>query len=293
MSQVNSMSTAYQPAPGMVSWIMKNASTLFGKSFGYCLLTFIIFLPIFWVGTTAFKNSVDAYSLNVFFKPTLDNFIDIFSEPGSFFPLLKNSIIVASCTVLITIPLALLCAYGFSRFHILGEKTLLIWVLSTQFIPPVVIVIPFYTFFRSIRMLDSLTGLVIINLSFSLPFAIWLLKGFVDGLPRATEEAAVIDGCNLFQLLRHVVLPLSMPGIITAAVFTFIQSWNEFLFALILTNTKATTMTIGLIGAATGQEGVQWEILSAAGFVVMVPMFILAYSIREYFVQGLTMGSEK
>jgi len=186
-----------------------------------------------------------------------------------------------------------LCAYGFSRFHILGEKTLLIWVLSTQFIPPVVIVIPFYTFFRSIRMLDSLTGLVIINLSFSLPFAIWLLKGFVDGLPRATEEAAVIDGCNLFQLLRHVVLPLSMPGIITAAVFTFIQSWNEFLFALILTNTKATTMTIGLIGAATGQEGVQWEILSAAGFVVMVPMFVLAYSIREYFVQGLTMGSEK
>jgi len=84
-----------------------------------------------------------------------------------------------------------------------------------------------------------------------------------------------------------------MPGIITSAVFTFIQSWNEFLFALILTNTKATTMTIGLIGAATGQEGVQWEILSAAGFVVMVPMFILAYSIREYFVQGLTMGAVK
>jgi multiple sugar transport system permease protein len=293
MSQTLTPNTAYRPAPSLYKWLIKNAGHLITRSGGYIILSFVIFLPILWVGMTAFKNEVDAYSLNLFFTPTFNNFKELFTEPGSFFPLLKNTILVASGTVLATIPLALLCAYGFSRYRILGEKTLLLWVLSTQFIPPVVIVIPFYTFFRSIRMLDSLTGLIIINLSFSLPFAIWLLKGFIDGLPRAIEEAAVIDGCNIFQMLRHVVLPLAMPGIITASVFTFLQSWNEFLFALILTNTKATTMTIGLVAVASGQEGVQWEILSAAGFIVMIPMFMLAYSIREYFVQGITMGAVK
>ena len=133
---------------------------------------------------------------------------------------------------------------------------------------------------------------MILNLSFTLPFAVWMVKGFIDALPPEIEEAAVVDGCSQLQLLRHVTLPLVMPGIITSAVFAFIQSWNEFLFALILTRREATTLTIGLMSLDT-ERGIMWEQMAAAGMLIMVPIFILSFTIRRYFVEGVTMGAVK
>jgi len=262
------------------------------RLFGYFFTIWFIFLPVIWLILTAFKLPVDAYTTKIIFQPTLKNFQAIFSPPRSFGPMVWNSVAISGITVLITIPLATLASYAFSRYTFKGKNALLVSVLSTQFIPPVVVVLPFFALFRTLSLLDTKLGLVILNLSFTLPFAVWMIKGFIDSLPAEIEEAAIVDGCNQLQVLIFVTIPLVMPGIITSAVFTFIQSWNEFLFALILTKREATTVTIGLM-TLNAERGILWEQMAAAGLIVMIPIFVLSFSIRRYFVEGITMGAVK
>ncbi|OGP90678.1 MAG: ABC transporter permease [Deltaproteobacteria bacterium RBG_16_47_11] len=262
------------------------------KGIGKALIVLFIFFPIFWLCLTAFKVARDAYSTKIIFQPTFDNFIHIFSAPYNFGPLVINSLVVSSLTIAIAIPIATLTAYALSRYPLKGKNVLLVWILSSQFVPPVVVVLPFYGLFRSLQLLDTRTALVILNLSFVLSFAIWMVKGFIDALPAEIEEAAVVDGCNQFQVLLRVTLPLIMPGIITAAVFCFIQSWNEFLFALIITEKHATTLQVGLM-SLFGDRGIIWEAMAAAGLIIMIPIFVLSITIRKHFIQGLTMGAGK
>jgi ABC-type glycerol-3-phosphate transport system permease component len=254
---------------------------------------FFIAFPIFWLVLTSFKPEQYVYSNAVIFPPTLDNFRAILAgDPLDFKPYFLNSMIISLATVLIAIPLATMAAYVLSRYVFKGSLALLLWMLTTQFLPPVVVVIPFFTLFRRIGLIDTHLGLIIINLSLTIPYAVWMLKGFADALPGEVEEAAMVDGCNEFQVLRHVTFPLLMPGVITTAVFAFIMSWNEFLYALVLTRDSATTMTVGLLSTQT-HRGVQWEWMSAAGMLVMIPIFVLSLTIRNYFVEGMTMGAVK
>lgn len=262
------------------------------KIAGYFLTIFFLFFPILWLVLTAFKNPKDAYTTKLFFTPTLQNFVHIFTPPKSFAPLVVNSTLVAFFTILIGIPVATMAAYAFSRYQFFGKNSLLVSVLSTQFVPPVVIVLPFFSLFRIMHLIDTRTSLVILNLSFVLPFAIWMIKGFIDGIPREIEQAAAVDGCSPYQVLWHVTLPTIMPGVITSAVFGFIQAWNEFLFALILTQRDATTLTVGLMSLNT-ERGILWEQMAATSLIIMVPIFILSFSIRRYFIAGLTMGAVK
>lgn len=278
---------------------VRQQSVLSGDFFrktGYLIalafVTVYVLFPIFWLFLNAFKQSIDVQTPSLFFTPTLRNFKIIFDHPYNFAPLIYNSVIVGVLTVGIAIPLAVMGAYAFSRYTFIGQDVLLIAVLATQFLPPVVVILPYFIQFRNIGLLDSYTALVIVNLSRVLPFAIWLLKGFIDTLPKEVEEAAFIDGCNEMSVLRYVTFPLIMPGVVTATIFAFIMAWNEFLFALILTSQKAKTVIIGLV-SVVGERGVPWELMSAAGLIVMVPMLILAFAIRRYFVEGLTMGAVK
>lgn len=263
------------------------------ESIGLLLTLLFIMLPIAWMALTAFKQRVDVFTLKVFFTPTLQNFVAIFQEPLNFGPLLWNSVVIAGTTVLISTPLALMAAYAFSRYYFIGSNVLMIWVLTTQFIPQVVITIPFFNLFRTIGLVDTRTGLVILNLAVTLPYAIWMIKGFIDSMPIELEEAALVDGCSELQMLRRIVLPLVMPGVLVAAVFSFITAWNEFIFALIMTRTEeARTLQVGLMSTVSA-EGIRWEWMSATGLIVMVPIFILSLLIRKHFVQGLTMGAVK
>ncbi len=259
---------------------------------GQAMLLIFIFLPIVWLILTAFKIAKDAYSTKIIFQPTIENFIGIFSEPNNFGPMVLNSVVVSGLTVLIAIPIATLAAYAFSRYSFKLKNILLVWVLSSQFVPPVVIVLPFFTLFMKLRLLDTRLALIVLNLSFVLAFAIWMIKGFIDALPREIEQAAIVDGCNQLQVLRYVTFPLIMPGVVTSAVFCFIQSWNEFLFALIITRKSATTLQVGLMSLLS-DRGIIWEQMAAAGIIVMIPIFILSITIRKYFIQGLTMGAVK
>ena len=254
------------------------------------LIALVILVPIAWVLLAAFKQQVDVYQLKLFFTPTLENFKIIWGGQFDIKNKLINSVIVAGSTVLVTIPLATVAAYSFSRFRLFGGKVLLVMILATQFVPAVVIVLPFFVFYRDLGLLDSRFGLVLIYLSLLMPFAVWMIKGFIDGIPLDTEEAAMVDGSSRIQVIKNIVLPMAMPGIITAAIFCFILAWNEFIFAIILTTKYAQTMPVGLALFNT-EEGTRWELLSAAGLIIMIPIFILALIIQKHFVKGMTMGA--
>ncbi|MEL6127048.1 MAG: carbohydrate ABC transporter permease, partial [Pseudomonadota bacterium] len=218
------------------------------------------------------------------------NFGTVFDDPYRLGDKLFNSTIEALVTVVIAIKIATLAAYSFSRFTLTGETTMLVIILATQFVPAVVIILPFFVMFRDIGLLDTRLGLILVNLAIVMPFAIWMIKGFIDGIPMDTEEAAMVDGSSRLQVIRNIVLPMAAPGLLTAGIFCFIIAWNEFLFALILTNKNAVTLPIGL-ALFKGEEGDLWNLLSAAGIIIMAPMFVLALLIRKYFVQGMTMGA--
>ena len=254
------------------------------------LAAIIILVPIYWIVSGAFKQQVDIFQLKLLFTPTLDNFKIIFKSPYNLFDKLVNSTLVALSTVLITIPLATLAAYSFSRFRMKGEKVMFVTILATQFVPAVVIVLPFFILFRDIGILDTRLALVLVNLSLIMPFAIWMIKGFIDGIPMDTEEAALVDGSGRIQVVLNVVIPMALPGVITAGIFCFILAWNEFLFALIITTNKAVTLPVGL-SLFHAEEGVLWHLISAAGIMIMLPMFFLATLIQKHFVQGMTMGA--
>ena len=251
---------------------------------------FIMLVPILWIFLAAFKNHIDVFQLKLLFTPTLENFKAVFASPYYLGRKLVNSTIVATITVLIAIPAATAAAYSFSRFRMIGETAMLVTVLATQFVPAVVIILPFFVMFRDLGLLDTRIGLIIVNLAIVMPFAIGMIKGFIDGIPIDTEEAAMVDGSSRIQVIRNIVLPMAAPGLLTAGIFCFIISWNEFLFALILTNKDSVTLPIGL-ALFKAEEGDLWNLLSAAGIIIMVPMFILALIIRNYFVQGMTMGA--
>ena len=252
----------------------------------------VMMVPIFWMASAAFKQSVDVFQLKLWFEPTLQNFVEIARPPYVIQEKFLNSVIVAGVTVALAIPLSTLAAYGFSRFRLKGEKIMFVTILATQFLPAVVIVLPFFIMFRDLGLLDTRTGLIIVDLALVMPFGIWMVKGFIDGIPVEIEEAAMIDGASRLQVIAQIILPLAAPGIITAAIFCFIIAWNEFLFALILTTSKAVTLPVGL-ALFKAEEGELWHYIAAAGILIMVPMWILALLIQKHFVKGLTMGAVK
>lgn len=262
-----------------------------GHNLAVTSIVLFVGFPIFWITLSAFKLPIDVKKPNLIFSPTLENFRILFDE-FQFAQLLTNSLLICVFVVLITLPLAIMGAYALSRYRIPFKRGLLVGILATQFFPPVVLVLPYFALFRQFSLLDTIGALVIINLTRTIPFSVWLLKGFVDTLPAEIEESAMVDGCTEFGILRHIVLPLSIPGLITTGIFSFILAWNEFLYALLLTSRHARTAIVGLVNVV-GERDVPWEQMSAAGILVMVPMLIMAFAIRHYFVEGMTAGAVK
>ncbi len=256
------------------------------------LITIFVLFPIAWIGLSAFKNGVDVRRPTLTFTPTLENFRTLWAEPFDFGRLLFNSIAVCVIVVVITVPLAASAAYALSRFRIPGKRILIVAILATQFLPPVVLVIPYFTLLRDIGLLDTLWGLALVNLTRTLPFSIWLLYGFIDSLPREIEESAMIDGAGEFSILRHITGPLAAPGLVTAGIFSFILAWNEFLYALILTRDNARTSIVGLV-SVVGERDVPWELMSAGGVLIMIPVLALSWLIRRHFAEGMTVGAVK
>jgi multiple sugar transport system permease protein len=259
---------------------------------GILLIVGTIVLPICWIVLTAFKQPRDVYSLAaaLSFTPTMDNLSTVFAHPWNLGQKILNSLLVATCTVVIAIPIATMAAYAFSRFVFPFKKTLFLLVIASQFIPAAVVVLPFFLMFKTWGLLDTRLALVLVNLSIVLPYAVWMIKGFLDAVPLEIEESAMIDGASRTRVIWEIVAPAAWPGIITAAVFSFTLTWNEFLFALILGKQHALTLPIGLIGFRT-ERGDLWELMAAGGLLITLPMFVLSLIVQKHFVGSLTAGS--
>jgi ABC-type glycerol-3-phosphate transport system permease component len=261
------------------------------EGFGVILVAVFLFLPIFWIAITAFKPEQEVYTTSIFFQATLDNFKTVFSQSniGKYY---YNSAIVVFVTLLITMPVSILASYSLSRFKIPGKQLFLFAILATQFIPLIVNVIPYFIMFRNWGLLDTTLALIVVNLGHTIPYGIWLLKGFIDKIPQDMEEAATIDGANRLQVIWHVLIPLAKPGIITATVFCFVITWNEFMFALILTNQEAVTLPVAL-SFFNGEKGVLWNQMAAAGIIFVLPTIIFMLIVRKQFILGMTSGGVK
>ncbi|WP_410599606.1 carbohydrate ABC transporter permease [Amycolatopsis sp. lyj-90] len=279
------------PPPARRDPLWRRAGGILRTLTTLAILFFVLF-PVLWLGLTAFKPAAEVFTTSVIFAPTMDNFAEILGGASDLSASLLNSVLIAVATTLISIPLALLAAYGFSRYRFPGHRAMLLAIVATQFIPGVAIALPFLTLFRSLGLIDTHIALIVVNLSLVVPYITWLLKGFVDGLPIEIEEAARLDGCGQLTLLWRVITPLAAPGIFVSVVFSFLLSWNEFLFPTFLARTEASTLPVALM-TLVQPEGVAWGPMAAAGLLVMVPMLALSFLVRKHFAQGMTMGAVK
>lgn len=253
---------------------------------------FFVLFPIIWLIYTSFRSGLDVYSPRFLSPLTLDNFRTIFFGKFSVVQEFFTSLLISSATVAIGIPFGVMAAYVFARYRFRGAEALMVGILVTQFIPALMIAIPFFNLFRRIGLYDTPWGLVIVYLTLVLPYSIWMMRGFIDALPIEIEEAATVDGCNEFQVLALVTFPLVLPGIITSLVFSFVLCWNEFTYALMLAGRETVTLQIAMT-RTIGLQGIAWEQIAAVGMLVMVPMFFMSFTIRKYFIEGLTMGAVK
>jgi len=292
--------------------------------------TIIFLAPIYWITSTAFKprNLATTVPPTVFFQPEITPFIKLFTKrvqltkpvepevyaaapwweqrildggervlrvgdsvqlsqyPNRF----MNSLIVAVLSTVLAVGMGTITAYGFSRFRIAGESDLLFFILSTRMLPPIVVAIPMYLMYREFGLNDTHLGLILLYTAFNLSFSVWLMKGFMDEIPKEYEEAALVDGYTRMQSFFKIVLPEAATGIAATAVFCFITAWNEYVFALILTNRRAQTAP-PFIPAQIGSGLTDWTVIAAGTFLFLLPVAIFTFALRGHLLRGVTFGA--
>lgn len=258
----------------------------------WLMVGFFVF-PLVWLLLTSFKTRAEAFSIppKIFFTPTFENYAKIFND-GSFLSYYLNSIQVGVLATLFCLVLGLPAAYALARFPKKKSNDVAFWILSTRMAPPIMVILPFYLAYKNLNLLDTTTGLILIYTTFNLAFVVWMMRGYFKSIPVDLEDAARIDGASRLKALLTVTLPLSAPGIAASSIFTFIMSWNEFLFALILTGESTKTAPVAITSFITF-EGIRWGEVSAAGVLIVMPVLVFGLIIQRYLVQGLTMGSVK
>ncbi len=213
---------------------------------------------------------------------------------SKYFYQLLNSIIIGGGSTILAVGLGTLAAYAFSRFDIAGKDDLLFFILSTRMLPPVVVVIPIYLMYSALGLRDTHFGLILLYTTFNVSFAVWLMKGFIDEIPKEYEDAALVDGYSRFQTFMKVILPQSVTGIAATAVFCLITAWNEFAFALVLTEVGGRAVTAPpSITSATGSAGMDWGKIAAATFVFLLPVAVFTFLMRGHLLRGVTFGAVK
>jgi len=262
----------------------------------YCILTVIVvfyLFPFLWLVSTSVKPTFEQLAIPPVFvthNPTLENFKDSIQSQ---YRLIINSLLVAFCSTGISLLVGSFGGYAFSRFRFPGSGMLFFLVLTTRMFPPISIVIPIFLLMRNFQLLDSPLGLIVAYISFQLPFMVWMMRSFFVGIPRDTEDSARVDGCSRLGAFLRVVLPMALPGAAAAGIIGFLTSWNEFIFALILTNTDvAKTMPVGIAENVTAFS-VRWGQMAAGATVFTVPVLLLSVVVQRYIVSGMTLGAVK
>ncbi|MGI9436124.1 MAG: carbohydrate ABC transporter permease [Geminicoccaceae bacterium] len=257
-------------------------------------ILFIFFLffmfPFYWIIATSLKTQVDAFAIppKWFFDVTFENYIEVLSDTD-FLNQAKNSLIASLANALITLALALPAAYSMSRYKT-GGKDLLFWFLSIRMIPPIVGAIPLFVLAAQYRLIDTYVILPVLYIILNMPFAVWMLKSFIDEIPREIDESALIDGCTNLAVIRRMILPLIKPGLAATVVFCFILAWNEFLLANIFTRRVAVTLPVGISKFITEKQ-ILWGYITAAATLATLPPIVFLWFFQRNLVRGLTLGA--
>jgi multiple sugar transport system permease protein len=269
------------------------------KTVVYILVTavsLVMIFPVYWLIITSLKIGSEVSAYPPIFIPsvlTIENYINVFAKQGIGLNL-YNSVIITVFSVLILILIGSMAAYSLSKSLISRRirNGLLIWILVTRIFPPVTTVIPFFMIIKTLQLIDTRISLILTYVSYGLPFAVWLLLGFFQELPKEIEEAAIVEGYSFWQRFFWVALPLTLPGIAVTAIFMFIYSWNEFMYATTLTTLQAKTLPV-VISSFISDKYLDWGSMSAMGTLMILPVILFSLFSQKYLVRGLTFGAVK
>jgi multiple sugar transport system permease protein len=270
------------------------------KSLNFILLAFTSVLlliwvfPLLWAVLVSLKSESEvlAYPPNLIFDPISQNYKDALFGDISIMPSLITSAIISVSTTFLTILLAVPAAYAFARLRLPGKKSLGFYTLATQMVPPVGLVIPYFLILNRVGWLDTYQGMIIVYLTFSLPFAIWLLVSYMEDIPLEMEEAAFLDKASRLKTLWYIIIPQVRGGISVTVIFVFLNAWNEFLFAVQLGGNTVRPVTVAMYNFVSVEQTL-WAKLAAAALIAMLPMVIIGITAQKQIVKGLTVGAVK
>ena len=250
-------------------------------------------LPYLWVVMTGFmdKSAASSTSPQWIFTPSIEAFEFLIAEKG-IMKNFMNSLIVAVSSTFFSVTIGMFCAYAIARYDFTGRDDVSFWVLTNRMMPPVAVLIPIFVTFQTLKLLDTLLGLIILYTAMQLPFVVWMLTGYFRDIPRRYEESAMVDGDTWFQAFRKVTLPLMMPSITATAIFVMILSWNEFAFATFLTSTEAKTMPPAIMAYSIGAN-IEWNVLGAAVVLITAPLILFVLVMQRHLINGLSQGVAK
>jgi N,N'-diacetylchitobiose transport system permease protein len=253
----------------------------------------VMVFPVYWMVSTAFKPGIDVLSLKpqwIPLHPTLANFGDAIHRPY-FWDAVRNSLIVVLAVVILSLVLAFLAALALARFRFHGRRAFVVVIFAVQMVPLNALIIPLYITLSTVHQVDKLTGVIVTYLTFVLPFCVWTLRGFVAGVPKELEEAAMVDGSTRFGAFLRIMLPLVAPGLVATSIFAFIQAWNEYIMAYVLLQSQSKqTLTVWLAFFTT-QRGTDWAPLMAGATLTSLPIVIFFVIVQRRIAFGLTQGA--
>ena len=266
------------------------------------VIGFIYFFPVLWIILTAFKTNNDALAVpaKLFFTPTLENFQQVFSRAYSvggqaqdtgFNLYFFNSIFIAGTSVFLALVIGTLAAFGFSRYPLKGNDTYLFIILTTRMLPAIVVIIPIFVMFRITGLAGTYAGIILLYTAFNLPFTIWMMKSFFDELSPDVEDAARLDGSSDIKVFFKICLPQVLAGLAATAVFGLILTWNEFLFALLLSGVETRTVPVAMAQTIGGDIGVRWGLLAATETLFLIPVILVTFFLQNQLLRGVTFGT--
>ncbi|MCA9862198.1 MAG: carbohydrate ABC transporter permease [Thermomicrobiales bacterium] len=249
--------------------------------------------PIYWIVLTSFKTPllINEKTPVFVFSPTMENYTHLFTEFNFARPL-WNSLVVTSVSTVVVIILALLAAYALARMDVPGGRNIALWMLSLRFMPPIAIVIPFFIAWQRLGIIDTHLGLILVYVAFNLPFAVWMLRGFLVDVPRDLDEAAMLDGLGHVAILRRIIFPVIAPGVAVTAIFTFVFAFNEYLMALVLTSRNASTAPV-TVAKFIQPYSILWGDVGAAATIQLVPILIVVFLLQRHIMRGISLGAVK
>jgi multiple sugar transport system permease protein len=273
--------------------LLRRPGVRLGLRYLVAVMLVIVFLfPIYWLFMMSFKTPGEIFAYPpVWYAKSfqLNSYLDLF--PNGDAATVLNSLVLAGASTIIAMFLGTIAAYSLVRFKTGGEN-LAVWIISQRMVPPIAIVFPIFLLYVFFGWVDTYQGLIILYAAFSLPYVIWMMRGYIEDIPLELEESALVDGCSRWHVLARVVFPMARSGLFATAVFTFIFSWNDFIFALVLTRTEVITYTVQVTHYFGGQSNF-WSKIAAMSALGTMPVFFAVATLQRYLVRGISMGAVK